>query len=286
MFDRQNIIISILTIFSIENVRLWVLRNFFHTEKNRSLKNTQIYIWGVFIVWALLWYNYMLGSYGSIWEAGITNITLFVIYCSAIVSIIYFTQQKGNTYYKQLLIVSICLFCIAAYGSLFIPMNTIVAYVLISVYAEEYLKIHASSALAHRKSGNSYIGRDLIFFALLMGLWFSFIEHIAYLIHHVSTQWQTMRGMHVARWLLTTAIHMVGSGIIAYSALRFHSKGNFYRQGTIIGIIIAVWLHMTYNLSIHFWRTILTVIIGISCYYILSYLLYQTNVMYENSDKK
>jgi RsiW-degrading membrane proteinase PrsW (M82 family) len=141
----------------------------------------------------------MLGSYGSIWEAGVVNIILFVLYCSAIVSIIYFTQQKGNIYYKQLLIVSICLFFIAAFGSLFIPMNTIVAYVLISVYAEEYLKIHASSALAHRQSSNNYIGRDLIFFALLMGLGFSFIEHIAYLIHHISTQGQTMRGMHIAR---------------------------------------------------------------------------------------
>lgn len=281
MFDRQNIIISILTIFSIENTRLWVLRNFFHTEKKRSLKSIQIYIWWLFIVGALLGYNYMLGSYGNIWEAGIINITLFFIYCSSIVSVIYFTQQRGNTYYKQLLIVSICLFGIAAYGSLFIPMNTIVAYVLISVYAEEYMKIHASSALAHRQWWRSYIGRDIIFFALLMGLWFSFIEHIAYLIHHISTQWQTLRGMHIARGLLTTAIHMVGSGIIAYSALKFHTKSNFYRQWTIIGIIIAVWLHMTYNLSIHFWRTILTIIIGISCYYILSYLLYQTNIIYE-----
>gem|GEM_PF-6976737 len=33
---------------------------------------------------------------------------------------------------------------------------------------------------------------------------------------------------------------MVGSGIIAYSALKFHTKANLYRQGTIIGIIIAV----------------------------------------------
>lgn len=279
--DRQNIIISLITIFSIENTRLWVLRNFFHTEKKRSLKNIQIYIRWLFIVGALLWYNYMLGSYGNIWEAGITNITLFVLYCSTIVSIIYFTQQRGNSYYKQLLIVSICLFCIAAYGSLFIPMNTIVAYVLISVYAEEYMKIHASSALSHKTWWPTYIGRDLIFFALLMGLGFSFIEHIAYLIHHISTQGQTMRGMHIARGLLTTAIHMVGSGIIAYSALRFHTKANLYRQGTIIGIIIAVWLHMTYNLSIQFWRTIVTVVIGISCYYILSFLLYQTNILYE-----
>lgn len=279
--DRQNIIISLITIFSIENTRLWVLRNFFHTEKKRSLKNIQVYIRWLFIVGALLWYNYMLGSYGNIWEAGITNITLFVLYCSTIVSIIYFTQQRGNSYYKQLLIVSICLFCIAAYGSLFIPMNTIVAYVLISVYAEEYMKIHASSALSHKTWWPTYIGRDLIFFALLMGLGFSFIEHIAYLIHHISTQGETMRGMHIARWLLTTAIHMVGSGIIAYSALKFHTKANLYRQGTIIGIIIAVWLHMTYNLSIHFWRTILTVVIGISCYYILSFLLYQTNILYE-----
>lgn len=284
--DRQNIIISLITIFSIENTRLWVLRNFFHTEKKRSLKNIQVYIRWLFIVGALLWYNYMLGSYGNIWEAGITNITLFVLYCSTIVSIIYFTQQRGNSYYKQLLIVSICLFCIAAYGSLFIPMNTIVAYVLISVYAEEYMKIHASSALSHKTWWPTYIGRDLIFFALLMGLGFSFIEHIAYLIHHISTQGETMRGMHIARWLLTTAIHMVGSGIIAYSALKFHTKANLYRQGTIIGIIIAVWLHMTYNLSIHFWRTILTVVIGIASYYIMSFLLYQTNILYEQPNKK
>jgi hypothetical protein len=46
-------------------------------------------------------------------------------------------------------------------------MQAIIAYVLISVYAEEYMKIHASTALINKKS---YVGRDLIFFALIMGL--------------------------------------------------------------------------------------------------------------------
>jgi RsiW-degrading membrane proteinase PrsW (M82 family) len=75
-------------------------------------------------------------------------------------------------------------------------MQAIIAYVLISVYAEEYMKIHASTALVNKQS---YVGRDLIFFALLMGLGFSLVEHIAYLIYHLSTQGGTLRGIHIAR---------------------------------------------------------------------------------------
>ena len=90
-----------------------------------------------------------------------------MLYCATIGSIIYITKHRGNSYYKQLLIISICLFIIAAYSTLFVPMHAIIAYVLISVYAEEYMKIHASTALVNKQS---YVGRDLIFFALLMGL--------------------------------------------------------------------------------------------------------------------
>jgi len=159
-------------------------------------------------------------------------------------------------------------------------MHAIIAYVLISVYAEEYMKIHASSALVNTKQ---YIGRDLIFFALIMGLWFSFIEHIAYLVHHLYTGGENLRGMHIARWILTTSIHMVASGIIAYMTLRWYSTKKQTIQWTIWWIIGAIAIHMAYNLSIHFGYTLATVCIAIISYYILSFLLYQTNIIYQKT---
>jgi len=157
-------------------------------------------------------------------------------------------------------------------------MHAIIAYVLISVYAEEYMKIHASTALVENKQ---YIGRDLIFFALVMGLGFSFIEHIAYLIHHLYTGGDNLRGIHIARGILTTSIHTVASGIIAYMTLRGYSGKTHSNIRIISGIIIATALHMTYNLSIHFGYTIITIIIAALSYYILTFLLYQTNIIYQ-----
>jgi RsiW-degrading membrane proteinase PrsW (M82 family) len=87
--------------------------------------------------------------------------------------------------------------------------------------------------------------------------------------------------MHIARGLLTTAMHMVASGIIAYMTLRGYSTSNHSSRRTVAGIILAIGLHMTYNLSIHFGYTIITIIGAISSYYILSFLFYQTNILYE-----
>lgn len=285
MFDRYNIIISIITIISIQNIWLRVLRNFFHTEKQLSLTSIKVYFRWIIVVGSLLLYNYISGQrWATLRESSLPNIILFVVYCSSIVSLIYFTEQKGNTYYKQLLIVSICLFVIVAYSNAFIPMNTVISYVLISVYAEEYMKIHASSGLAKQTWLKGYIGRDLIFFALLTGLWFSFIEHIAYVTNYIINGESVLWSMHIARWLLTTIIHVVASGVIAYSALRLNNKKWSYRIGTIIGLIAWVSIHMIYNLSIYFNQTLITVVIGIIAFYLLSFLLYQTNIIYQ--DKK
>ena len=182
--------------------------------------------------------------------------------------------------------VRVCLSIMVNVAAFFIPMQTIISYVLISVYAEEYLKIHGSSWLVHHQTYKQYTGRDLIFFALLIGLWFSFIEHITYIINYYITGETVMRGINIARWLLTTVIHIVSSGLIAYMALRRAGTKKQYRIGTVIGITEEVILHMTYNLSIHFQRTILTIIIGITSYYLLTFLLYQTNILYEKSSNK
>lgn len=286
MIDRYNIIISIITIFAIQNVRLWVLRNFFHTEKRLSLTNTKIYFRWIIVVWSLLLYNYISGQWwATLRESSLPNIILFVVYCSSIVSLVYMTEQKGNAYYKQLLIVSVCLFAMIAYSKAFIPMNTVISYVLISVYAEEYMKIHASSGLARQTWLKWYIGRDLIFFALLTWLWFSFIEHIAYIANYIINGETLLRSMHIARWLLTTTIHVVASGIIAYSALKLNNKPWSYRIGTIIWLLAGVAIHAIYNISIYFNQTLMTVIVGIIAFYTLSFLLYQTNIIYQPQKK-
>jgi RsiW-degrading membrane proteinase PrsW (M82 family) len=280
MFDRKNIIISLLTILSIENIRLWIVRNFFHTEQQRSFSKMKLYLWWVIIIATLLGYGYINWWQDALINARREKITIFIGYCAVISSFIYITKHRGNSYYKQLLMISTCLFAIAAYSTLFVPMQAIIAYVLISVYAEEYMKIHASTALVNKQS---YVGRDLIFFALVMWLWFSLVEHIAYLIHHINTQGWTLRGMHIARWLLTTSIHMVASGIIAYMTLRGYSTSTHSTRRTIAGILLAIGLHMIYNLSIHFGYITITVITTILSYYILSFLLYQTNILYQKT---
>jgi RsiW-degrading membrane proteinase PrsW (M82 family) len=80
---------------------------------------------------------------------------------------------------------------------------------------------------------------------------------------------------------LTTSIHMVASGMIAYMTLKGYSTSSHSSSRTIVGILLAIGLHITYNLSIHFDYTIITIITAISSYYTLSFLLYQTNILYK-----
>ena len=104
---------------------------------------------------------------------------LFTAYCTAILLIIITIFRQRSKKILQTLFIGALFFLAVNYGGLFLGINTLVLYYIISAYAEEYLKITSSVTILGEASTEA---RDLIFFCILLGLGFSMVENILYLI--------------------------------------------------------------------------------------------------------
>lgn len=146
-------------------------------------------------------------------------------------------------------------------------LGIIVSYIVMSTCIEEVSK---SSLIDLVPTDNT---RNLIFHASLIGLAFSIIENIIYQMQRQSDAQLRIR--------TTSVIHIVCSAGILYLTLLFRNKTSQTRAIVwwLIGWII---LHSLYNRSLVSWYNIITICILISIYPLLSYLLYQSDIIYTN----
>lgn len=146
-------------------------------------------------------------------------------------------------------------------------LGIIISYIVMSTCIEEVSK---SSLIDLVPTDNT---RNLIFHASLIGLAFSIIENIIYQIQRQSDARLRIR--------TTSVIHIVCSAGILYLTLLLHNKTSQTRAIVwwLVGWII---LHSLYNRSLISWYSIITICILISIYPILSYLIYQSDILYTN----
>lgn len=194
------------------------------------------------------------------------------------------------------------LFFIAiAYWSFFVWINVIIIYYLVSAYAEEYLKYSTGTNLflASKEKNTS----NLIFFCILVGLWFSAVENIFYIINNVLNQ-ESVNIIHllIGRGLVSTLIHIVSTGLIAFIIVKKDKKPHTLEQISTtfpltkkrtnhniiritVGILGWFWLHSAYNISLQYNLSYVTIPIIILAFFLLTYLTFQSDIIY-SSEKK
>lgn len=237
------------------------------------------------MVGGLFVYKYLLWIFGQA-EFALTNIVntqsilIFIVYCTLLVTIV--TIFFRNRYKKiiQILLIGSLFFVAIAYGGFLIGVNVLIIYYLISAYAEEYLK--------YSSGNNLFLGQkdqnpsNLIFFCILIGLWFSAIENIVYILHtFINHEQVNIVGLLIGRGLVSTLIHIVSTGIIALITIK--SKRTISTIiPMILGIIWGFGLHSIYNISLEYQLTYITIPLVIGTFFLMTYLTFQSDIIYRS----
>lgn len=150
--------------------------------------------------------------------------------------------------------------------------HIVIGATIISVIIEEAVKSNTSDNIPIQTKSK----RNYILSWLLIWLAFSLIENILYSLSFDNIS------IILSRTVTTGIIHMTTTGIIAYFALKWNNKRQQigYTTG---GIILWICIHSIYNISLQNSSYIRVVLCIITWYFIVSYLVYQSDALYTNN---
>ena len=275
-------------------IRIWIINNSFKWQKNKLRTTILIFVVSLFVVAFLYFYKDILEKFG-LWNLALSeNITTkaifsFIFYCVSFLVLIalFFGNIKKKTN-LNFIVVALLLFVWIWIGGILVWINTMIIYYLVSCYAEEILKFSTwENVLQTYEKKDSLEKKDfwnLIFFAILSGLWFSAVENILYLIV-LAAWWDASVFLLLSRSLFTTLLHIVATWLIAFFVIKKDNSKIKYRLKCLIWIVCWFGLHALYNLSLNYGYTILTILILIWCYFILTYLLINSDMIYQTEWK-
>lgn len=268
-------------------VRIWVVNTIFSDKKIKIHLTLKIIIVSILLVASLFFYRYLLGSLGQLKLYFMDNpdrksLGLFVSYCVAFVLFLTLFLKWRYTKVLQTIFVGALFFIALSYGGYLLGIDILILYYLVSAYAEEYLKYSSGNNIFFREDGQHNL-RDLIFFCIIIGLGFSMAENLLYLLYSfINHEQVSLVNMTLGRWLISTLLHIVSTSLIAFLAVKIQKKRSF--AAALIGWIIwGVWIHSLYNISLAYHMSYITIPIIIVCFFLLSYLLYQSDILYERS---
>ena len=275
-------------------IRIRIINNSFKWQKNKLRTTILIFVVSLFVVAFLYFYKDILEKFG-LWNLALSgNITTktifsFIFYCISflVLTALFFgnIKKKSNL---NFIVVALLLFVWIWIGGILVWINTMIIYYLVSCYAEEILKFstweNVLQTYEKKWKLDSKWFWNLVFFAILSGLWFSAVENVLYLIV-LAAWWDTSVFLLLSRSLFTTLLHIVATWLIAFFVIKKDNSKIKYRLKCLIWIVCWFGLHALYNLSLNYGYTILTILILIWCYFILTYLLVNSDMIYQSERK-
>lgn len=239
---------------------------------------------GIIIVGSLFAYSYLLWYFGQ-QNLDLTkfittrSVLMFVGYCTIFVVLV--TMIFRNRYKRilQILLIWSLFFIALAYGGFITGINVLLLYYLVSAYAEEYMKYSAGNNmfLASKEPNEN----NLIFFCILVGLWFSAVENILYIVNNLlNNQSVNIVNLLIGRGLVSTLIHIVSTSLIAFIMIKT-KKTNSIIIPVILGITWGFWLHSLYNIGLNYSLTYITIPIIVLAFFLMTYLTFQSDIIYK-----
>ena len=238
----------------------------------------------IIIVGSLFVYTYLLSFFGQ-QNLSLNNIIdtknllLFVAYCTIFVILVTIFFRNRYKRIAQILLIWSIFFVALAYGGFLAGINTLMLYYLVSAYAEEYMKYSAGNNifLANKEPNES----NLIFFCILIGLWFSAVENILYIVNNIlNNESVNIMNILIGRGLVSTLIHIVSTSLIAFIMIK-SKKTNSIILPVILGIIWGFWLHSIYNISLQYSLSYITIPMIILAFFLMTYLTFQSDIIYK-----
>ena len=284
----MNIVRPIITSILLIYVRIRIINTIFSQKKIKIWITLKVFGLSIIIVGSLFAYTYLLSFFGQQNLALNTiidskNLLIFVIYCT--ICAILITMIFRNRYKRiaQILLIWSLFFIALAYGGFLAWINTLILYYLVSAYAEEYMKYSAGNNMfvASKEPNES----NLIFFCILIGLGFSTVENIAYIINNFLTNENTnIMNLLIGRGLVSTLIHIVSTSLIAFIMIKT-KRTNSIIIPVILGIIGGFWIHSIYNISLQYNLSYITIPMVILAFFLMTYLTFKSDIIYSSSTK-
>lgn len=284
----MNIVRPIITSILLVYVRIRIINTIFSQKKIKIWITLKVFGLAIVIVGSLFAYTYVLWFIGQ-QKLTLTNIIntksllLFVAYCTIFVILVTVFFKNRYKRITQILLIWSIFFVALAYGGFVVGINSLLLYYLVSAYAEEYMKYSGGNNLflANKEPNES----NLIFFCILVGLWFSAVENILYIVNNIiNNENINIMNMLIGRGLVSTLIHIVSTSLIAFIMIRIKRTNNIIMP-VILGIIGGFWLHSIYNISLQYNLSYITIPIVILAFFLMTYLTFQSDIVYRSSTK-
>ena len=280
----MNIVRPIITSILLVYVRIRIINTIFSQKKIKIWITLKVFGLAIIIVGSLFVYTYLLSFFGQ-QNLSLTNIIdtknllLFVAYCTIFVILVTIFFRNRYKRIAQILLIWSIFFVALAYGGFLAGINTLMLYYLVSAYAEEYMKYSAGNNifLANKEPNES----NLIFFCILIGLWFSAVENILYIVNNIlNNESVNIMNILIGRGLVSTLIHIVSTSLIAFIMIK-SKKTNSIILPVILGIIWGFWLHSIYNISLQYSLSYITIPMIILAFFLMTYLTFQSDIIYK-----
>jgi hypothetical protein len=276
----MQIVWTLLASIGILYVWIWLINTAFGKD---SLKLS--YVWKILTIWIVLvgglfFYKYLashleyLQWYNLLEHFNYTSLVIFGGYCAWILLLLILLFRKRKIFILQVFLGGAIFFAMVSIGGLLLWINSLVLYYIVAAYAEEYMKYTSSTTFIERTADI----KDNIFFCVLLGLGFSLIENILYLVS-LAGWWDNILGLIVWRWLISALLHVVATTTIwtIYYAL----KQKIIRPVALfISILGGLALHGWYNLWLFYHLSIVTIPLVIFFFFLLSFFLFKSDLLY------
>ena len=211
---------------------------------------------------------------------------LFLLYCWLIfLFLILLNRNRKNKKIWFLFLVWMILFAVVWFFGLWVWISATVLYYFLLAYSEELLKIWATE---NEVSKTWFYSSDLLFFSIFIALWFSIIENLFYLWSEIfSDWWEWIRWLVFWRWIFTSLLHFIATGLIALILFKIYQQQQFESLHIwqkvwriVIALLIWVLIHRWYNLSVQHMNLLIYIILVFGWYFLLTYLLFLSDSLY------
>ncbi len=269
---------------------IWLIQHIF-AKKQRKISRSLLWT-SLLLVWSLLAFNSIIEAiFPWLWVIQNWTISLsrwgcFLLYCGLIfLFLILIKWNWGKKQIRFLFWIWMILFAVVGFFGLKIWISASVLYYFILAYSEEFLKIWATE---NEVSKTDFYSSDLLFFSIFIALGFSIIENLFYLGSEIfSSNLEWVWGMVFGRWIFTSLLHFIATGLIALLMYKLYQQQYLNNLKIwqkiwriVIAILIWVFIHRWYNLSLQHSNLLIYIILVIGGYFLLTYLLFLSDSLY------
>jgi len=276
------ILILIISVFFTARFWMWLYKNAFWIQVNKKIIFTSLFVWWL-AAWTILLYPW-LSTYFHFLSFTNNNynykvlftfmwyLNLLIFFLGLILRRFNF-QQLFNLFIFDLFF--LILFIIFWKLNLNIEIQSIAFYYLFVAYGEEFIKSQLAFSI-NNKIGQ--IKSDLLLHHILVAIWFAFWENIVYLIWWIT--WTTFFAI-MAGWISIVIMR----GVLWFAAHTFYSSlvgmwNVIWGFMIFIWILLAMWIHFGYDMSLYFDYKIIIPIFIVMVYAWISYIFYKLDRIY------